>query len=97
VVLYPDKDGVDKWREQAKALNYDRVAVSTYLLDHYATEADGDKCDIGDIIVRCVQHPDTIKAIPTPRKALAAEGLERLKASYPATNELITKLNLTAV
>lgn len=97
VVFYPDKDGIDKWREQAKTLNYDKGVVSTHILDTFATEADGDKCDIGDIIVRCLQHPDTIKAIPTPRKALAAEGLERLKASNPAANELITKLNLTAV
>ncbi len=97
VVLYPDKDGVAKWRALADALHYDRVSVSTYLLDHYATDEDGPKCDIGDIIVRCVLHPDTITPLPPPRKALAAQVHERLQQKNPAIKELTDKLKLKTV
>lgn len=101
VVLFPDKDGVDKWRQQANLIGYDNLSLSTYYLDKYWMEADGPKADLGDIIVRLLHEHYTQpleakteqKEPPTSPKML----LEAMKRKNPAIDNLIKKLNLELI
>lgn len=101
IVLFPDKDGVERWRDQARIIGYDRMTVSTYYLDHCWQEADGMKADLGDIIVRSLTQPapsatrqQTAPASELPRKEDIV--LRHLMQKNPAIATLVDRLGCVA-
>ena len=58
--IWPDKDGVEKWREKVSHLLSDNVGITTKFLDDFWIEADGPKTDVADIILRLMTHPETV-------------------------------------
>ncbi len=52
VWLWPDKDGVDEWKEKVGHLLNERISITTRFLDEWWTEQDGPKADVADIILR---------------------------------------------
>lgn len=105
VVLYPDKDGVERWRDQMRIIAYDRMKLSTYYLDNYWQPCDGPKADLGDIIVRMLTQPPTPPAEAStskPTKATqpptaAQREFEEMKAANPHLRRLTDRLGLIAV
>jgi hypothetical protein len=59
VWVWPDKDGVEKWREKVNHLLSDRFSIYVGFFDRYWIEADGKKADIADIQLRLLCHPET--------------------------------------
>jgi hypothetical protein len=59
VWVWPDKDGVEKWREKVSHLLSDRFSIYVGFFDRYWIEADGKKADIADIQLRLLCHPET--------------------------------------
>ena len=57
--LWPDKDGIDDWRDKLKDFMSDRVRMTTLFLDKNWIEADGPKADVADIIIRHMTNPET--------------------------------------
>lgn len=56
VVLFPDRDGIAKWKERSHALGYEFVHVRTdEVLKQWRPE-DGEKADVADITVRIINH-----------------------------------------
>lgn len=88
IVLYPDKDGVEEWRERAKAIGYKAMDINTSFMLTNWREEDGPKADMADILVRIIGQP--IKDSPQ-------DHLNRLLCSHPALQDLITKLDLEIV
>ena len=68
VWLWPDKDGVEGWKELADKLGSEKVQVYTKFFDACWIEEDGPKADIADIAVRMLYHPDWV-----PREIKADE------------------------
>ena len=58
VWLWPDKDGREAWQEVAEKLGSDKVNVYTAFFDTCWREADGDKADCADIIIRMMTKGD---------------------------------------
>ena len=58
--IWPDKDGVEKWRDKVSHLLSDNMGITTKFLDDFWTEADGQKTDVADIILRLMTHPETV-------------------------------------
>lgn len=56
--LWPDKDGEAKWRKFLDDIKYDKIAIYNKFLTECWAEADGDKADIADIIVRTLNNPE---------------------------------------
>ena len=54
VVLYPDHDGVAKWREAAKQINYKRLTVNAEPVTKWWLPEDGEKADIADVVLRSI-------------------------------------------
>jgi hypothetical protein len=52
IILYPDKDAADDWRQIASTIGYDRLAVNTAMMDKYWEPQDGPKADFADVITR---------------------------------------------
>lgn len=97
IVLYPDKDAEDAWKEKAKQIGYERLYVNTNFMQTYWREEDGPKADIGDILVRMMTKPEQ-HTEPAQDDTLhaAEEAIERLSKQNPAINILIDKLELKA-
>lgn len=83
IVLYPDRDGVEKWRQKAQQLDYPRVVVDALPVQVWWKPCDGEKADIADVVVRILNE----------RKPMTS--IEQVKAEMPTATPLIDKLNLT--
>ena len=83
IVLYPDRDGVEKWRQKAQQLDYPRVVVDALPVQVWWKPCDGEKADIADVVVRILNE----------RKPMTS--IEQVKAEMPTASPLIDKLNLT--
>ena len=59
VWIWPDKDGVEKWRDKVSHMLSDKVRITTKFLDDFWIEDDGAKTDVADIILRLMTHPET--------------------------------------
>ena len=83
ILLYPDRDGLDKWRMKAEAIGYDRLTIDTRPVTEWWQPQDGDKADIADVVIR----------ITNERKPMTT--IDEVKAKMPEAEKLIDKLNLT--
>ena len=82
VVIYPDRDGIAKWKDKAKQIGYDQIHVDTDPVLKWWRERDGDKADIADVVVRILNE----------RKPMTS--IDEVKESMPKAAPLIDKLNL---
>jgi hypothetical protein len=82
VVLYPDRDGIAKWKAKAKQIGYDQIHVDTDPVMKWWRERDGDKADIADVVVRILNE----------RKPMTS--IDEVKKAMPNAAELIDKFNL---
>jgi len=82
VVLYPDRDGIAKWKAKAKQIGYDQIHVDTDPVLKWWRERDGDKADIADVVVRILNE----------RKPMTS--IDEVKKAMPKAAGLIDKLNL---
>ena len=82
VVLYPDRDGIAKWKAKAKQIGYDQIHVDTDPVLKWWRPEDGDKADIADVVVRILNE----------RKPMTS--IDEVKEAMPIATKLIDKLNL---
>jgi len=82
IILYPDRDGIAKWKAKAKQINYDGLHVDTDPVLKWWRPEDGDKADIADVVVRMLNNAKPLKTI------------QEVKAHMPETKQLIENLNL---
>ena len=52
IILYPDRDGIDKWRKKVDSIGYDRLMIDTTPVLKWWRPEDGPKADIADVVVR---------------------------------------------
>lgn len=82
VILYPDRDGIDKWQAKKAQLGLLSVDVDTIPITKWWRDVDGDKADIADVIIRNLNE----------RKPF--DNIEQVKADMPEAVPLIDNLNL---
>lgn len=63
IVLYPDRDGIDKWRSKASAIGYDLLTVDTTPVTQWWSERDGPKADIADVVLRHINARQRINSL----------------------------------
>lgn len=89
IILYPDKDAIEEWKNIARDLEYTKVRVNSSFMDkQHWIEADGPKADIADIIVRILNERRSLEP-QTP-----AQVMEQMAATNPEVKTLIDKLGL---
>ena len=67
VWVWPDKDGVEKWKAKVGHLINDRFGIYTAFFEKYWLPEDGPKADLADINLRLICHPETMTTEPTPK------------------------------
>ena len=83
IVLFPDRDGIDKWKAKARQLDYARLMIDCIPVQKWWKPEDGEKADIADVVVRILNE----------RKPMTT--IEEVKTAMPQAVPLIEKLNLT--
>ena len=83
IILYPDRDGIEAWRQKAEQLHYDRVTIDTTPVTKWWRPEDGEKADIADVVIRILKERQPIKTIAEVKEAM------------PKAAPLIDKTNLT--
>ena len=83
IVLFPDRDGVDKWRAKEEQLGYRNLVLDCLPVQKWWKPQDGEKADIADVVVRILNE----------RKPMTS--IDEVKATMPQAAPLIDKLNLT--
>jgi hypothetical protein len=83
IILYPDRDGIEAWRQKAEQLHYDRVTIDTTPVTQWWRPEDGEKADIADVVIRILNERQPIKTIADVKEAM------------PKAATLIDKMNLT--
>lgn len=59
IVLYPDRDAVEAWRDTAQSIGYGRMTVNSDPVLKWWREGDGPKADIADVVLRMIDgSPD---------------------------------------
>lgn len=81
IILYPDRDGIEKWQQKAREIGYDLLTVDTTPVTKWWQESDGPKADIADVVIRHINTHTHIRSIE----------------EEPAVRELIKKLDLERV
>lgn len=84
IILYPDRDGVKKWKQKADGLYYSHITVDDQPVTKWWKPEDGDTADIADVVTRMLNQA------PPPAKTL-----DELKEQVPIVAPMIDKLNLT--
>lgn len=82
IILYPDRDGIEKWQQKAEQLHYDRLTIDTTPVTKWWRPEDGEKADIADVVVRIINKSEPMTNINDVAKEM------------PHVKPLIDKLNL---
>ena len=82
IVLFPDRDGIGKWRIKAEQMHYDGILINDEPVTRWWTESDGDKADIADVVVRMI---NSSRELTTMRE---------VAQTIPQVAPMIEKLNL---
>ena len=82
IILYPDRDGIDKWKIKAEQMHYDRLSIDTTPVIDWWREEDGEKADIADVVIRMLNNSKPLTSIAD------------VKIAIPQAAPLIDKLNL---
>jgi hypothetical protein len=82
IILYPDRDGIDKWKAKVAAIGYDRLSIDTDPVLKWWRPEDGPKADIADVVVRMLNNSKPLTTI------------QDVAREMPQAKPLIDKLNL---
>lgn len=52
IQLFPDRDGIEKWKQKAVELRYNNLTFNTNIVEKCWLPIDGEKADIADIVLR---------------------------------------------
>ena len=88
IIIYPDHDGIEKWKQQAEMINYDMLNVNSKIVEKNWRPDDGDKADIADILVRLMYETRSCKV------QKVEEVIQQWRESNPFFGELCDRLHL---
>ena len=63
IILYPDRDAIDRWKEKATLLRYDRLTINVQAVKDWWKPEDGEKADIADVVVRMINEKKIYKTV----------------------------------
>ena len=63
IILYPDRDGIEKWQMKAEQMHYSHICVDTEPVTKWWKPEDGEKADIGDVVVRILNQSAEMTSI----------------------------------
>ena len=56
IVLFPDRDGIQRWCKKANELQYSHISINTQAVRDWWLPEDGEKADIADVVLRIIRN-----------------------------------------
>ena len=56
IVLYPDRDGIQRWQQAAAQIGYKNLTINTEAVTKWWKPCDGEKADIADVLLRIMRE-----------------------------------------
>lgn len=98
IVLYPDKDAVEEWRQLALATGYKRISIDDEYLIRYWKPEDGEKADIADLMERWLHENEERRKKPKPEEPpRPSTPLEKMAAENPVLVDMINNFDLIEI
>ena len=63
IILYPDRDGIEKWRIKAEQMHYERLTIDTKPVTEWWKPEDGEKADIADVVIRMINNSRELSSV----------------------------------
>ena len=92
IFIYPDHDGIDEWKEQAKMIGYPNIYVNTKFDKEWWRPEDGEKADIADILYRLINEQQQVD-----RTKVVGDVLEEMVKMNPALQLMIETFDLKRI
>ena len=87
ILLYPDQDGIEEWREKMKAIGYNQMRLAKSLV----IDPKNPKKDCGDFIVERLYEIDEQKKKKALSEEPTAEELERYNEEQCKLLDMISR------
>lgn len=84
IIIYPDRDGIDRWKAKAANIGYSKITVDATPVTRWWLPEDGEKADIADVVVR----------ITNSRRSGKPLSLHELLTYHPQLKPFIDRLKL---
>ena len=84
IIIYPDRDGIDRWKAKAANIGYSKITVDATPVTRWWLPKDGEKADIADVVVR----------ITNSRRSGKPLSLHELLTYHPQLKPFIDRLKL---
>lgn len=85
IILYPDRDAIEEWEKLADAIDYPNMTMNTEPVKKWWIEADGEKADIADVVLRMMD---------ADKRAYKTQQLNVIMTKSDAVRALVERLNL---
>lgn len=89
IVIYPDRDGIQRWTQAAQQLGYKNLTINTEAVTKWWKPCDGEKADIADVLVRIMREHEESSGKP--------DMMRRVLEVFPQAQKLIEKLDLEVI
>lgn len=93
IILFPDRDGMQKWEDKKKEIKYPKLYVNYFARDK-ATEQDPENADIADIMLRRLSEQGDYEQAAIQHNLNEVEKKLRLTEPHEALRLLIDKFKL---
>ena len=60
IQLFPDRDGIEKWKTKAREIDYQCMTMNTQAVQEWWEPCDGEKADIADVVLRIMNVKNKI-------------------------------------
>lgn len=94
IILFPDRDAINEWRERARQIDYDRLSINADIVTRDWIERDGPKADIADIVVRSISDNNPRMSPPSRPQQNVSDVMEHLKQKSEAFALLVDTFDL---
>lgn len=85
IVLYPDRDGIQRWQQAAAQIGYKNLTINTEFVTRWWKPQDGDKADIADVLIRIMRENAENSGKP--------ELMRQVLEAFPQARTLIEKFD----
>ena len=87
IILYPDRDGIKAWKENADSLGYSKILVEDKPVTEWWKPEDGPKADIADVVLRMLANKKIYKTVDEVMEDIPAVKILHDKLNLEVTNE----------
>lgn len=89
IVLYPDRDGIQRWTQAAQQIGYKNLTINTEAVTKWWKPCDGEKADIADVLERIIREHSWNSGQP--------DIMRKVIEAFPALQPMVEKFKMEVI